>query len=200
MTSSAPARWSYRSPTSADRAHRYRQDTTRPDLARILDVPSPSSMPPLSLKPATSVKMWRTSSCAIAERRLGCAARPASIIYIDEIDKIGARTKIPPSPRRFGRRRPAGAAQDPRRHRGECATQGGRKHPHQSSRCRYHQHLFICGGAFVGLEKTIQRRTGTRTIGYAKRKRPAARRNAPPRQFWPPRCEHAGTGSAHGSD
>ncbi len=27
--------------------------------------------------------------------------------------------------------------------------------------------LFICGGAFIGLEKTISRRVGTRTIGFS---------------------------------
>jgi len=46
--------------------------------------------------------------------------------------------------------------------------QGGRKHPHQEfTPVDTTNILFICGGAFVGLEKTIQRRVGTRTIGFS---------------------------------
>ena len=46
--------------------------------------------------------------------------------------------------------------------------QGGRKHPHQE----FHQVdttniLFICGGAFVGLESIIERRVGTKALGFA---------------------------------
>src|SRR4029079_16669744 len=45
--------------------------------------------------------------------------------------------------------------------------QGGRKHPHQE----FYQIdttniLFICGGAFVGLDKMVERRTGKKSLGY----------------------------------
>jgi ATP-dependent Clp protease ATP-binding subunit ClpX len=45
--------------------------------------------------------------------------------------------------------------------------QGGRKHPHQE----FYQVdtaniLFICGGAFVGLDKVIERRVGKKTLGF----------------------------------
>jgi ATP-dependent Clp protease ATP-binding subunit ClpX len=45
--------------------------------------------------------------------------------------------------------------------------QGGRKHPHQE----FYQIdttniLFICGGAFVGLDKVIERRVGKKTLGF----------------------------------
>jgi ATP-dependent Clp protease ATP-binding subunit ClpX len=45
--------------------------------------------------------------------------------------------------------------------------QGGRKHPQQEYIQINTRHiLFICGGAFEGLEKIIQRRTGQQTIGF----------------------------------
>src|SRR5579872_2526411 len=45
--------------------------------------------------------------------------------------------------------------------------QGGRKHPHQEFfQIDTTNILFICGGAFVGLEKQIERRTGKKTLGF----------------------------------
>ena len=45
--------------------------------------------------------------------------------------------------------------------------QGGRKHPHQEFfQVDTSNVLFICGGAFVGLDQTIQRRTGRKMLGF----------------------------------
>jgi len=45
--------------------------------------------------------------------------------------------------------------------------QGGRKHPHQEfTPVDTTNILFICGGAFIGLEKVIARRVGTKSIGF----------------------------------
>ena len=45
--------------------------------------------------------------------------------------------------------------------------QGGRKHPQQEYiKVDTHDILFICGGAFVGLEKVIERRLGRHTMGF----------------------------------
>jgi len=45
--------------------------------------------------------------------------------------------------------------------------QGGRKHPHQEfTPVDTTNILFICGGAFVGLEKIIERRAGQRSLGF----------------------------------
>ena len=44
---------------------------------------------------------------------------------------------------------------------------GGRKHPHQEFiQVNTTDILFICGGAFVGLDKIIERRIGRRVIGF----------------------------------
>ena len=45
--------------------------------------------------------------------------------------------------------------------------QGGRKHPHQEFfQVDTTNILFICGGAFVGLDKVVERRTGKKTLGF----------------------------------
>ena len=82
------------------------------------------------------------------------------IVYIDEIDKIGRKTdNVSHHARRFRRRRAAGAAEDSRRHTCNVPPQGGRKHPQQEYiQVNTEKILFICGGAFVGLDKIIQKR------------------------------------------
>jgi ATP-dependent Clp protease ATP-binding subunit ClpX len=52
--------------------------------------------------------------------------------------------------------------------------QGGRKHPHQEFyQIDTSNILFICGGAFVGLEKIIERRVGKKSLGFRTDARPA---------------------------
>ena len=55
--------------------------------------------------------------------------------------------------------------------------QGGRKHPHQEFfQVDTTNILFICGGAFVGLDKVIERRIGKKTLGFKADVRAMAKR------------------------
>jgi len=78
------------------------------------------------------------------------------IIYIDEIDKIGRKEGVQQALLKLLEGTIA-----------NVPPQGGRKHPHQEFTIVDTTNiLFICGGAFVGLEKVIGRRVGKKALGF----------------------------------
>src|SRR5881628_705201 len=121
-------------------------------LARILDVP-------FSIADATSLTEAGDVDLNRAQR---------GIIYIDEIDKIARKGDNPSITRDVSGE---GVQQALLKIlEGTVANvppQGGRKHPHQDFiQIDTTNILFVCGGAFEGLEKIVEARVGKKTMGF----------------------------------
>ena len=136
-------------------------------IARLIDVPFAIADATSLTEPVMWVRMETIILRLLQNADYDVKRAQMGIVYVDEIDKLARKPRTSPSPATSAGKASNRAPEAPGGHGVQRTAAGRRKHPQQEYIRIGDQHSLHLRGAFVGLDKVVQRRLGRRIIGFS---------------------------------